>query len=266
MLSCRFAFLTLESHQTLKRQSCCILSGHADGHRAQREALSTVLCAGPFRPGQLFLLTEEQNIYLMITQQEFIDKVAAAAISTPMAVYQSGYWADHWTYYTDLIESYLAVFPDGEEKLMYDQQLPYFYSPAFVQPRSKKYVLSTSFGGEGLHVRQLDSTVEDQEMLDEISHYIDNSTNWYMIEANWTHDKDGSIFKSPPISKLFLLATIKYAMRDAYGMGVEYEGGRPGWDDAMVRRCSRSLLDTLLRCSHLGMPLSRVEWACRHGR
>jgi len=26
---------------------------------------------------------------------------------------------------------------------------------------------------------------------------------------------------------------MKFATRDAYGMGVEYEGGRPGWNDAM---------------------------------
>ena len=208
--------------------------GHADGHRAQREAIAGILCSGPFRPGQLFLLMEEQNIYLMISQQEFIDKVAAAAMATPMAVYETGYWADHWDYYMDIIESYVSIYPDGEETLMYDKELPYFYSPAFVQPRSKKYVLSTSFDGKGHHVRQLDATNTDTEMLNVTSCYIDNSTNWYKIEANWTHDKSGTIFKSSPVAKLFLLATIKFATRDAYGMGIEYEGGRPGWNDAMV--------------------------------
>ena len=208
--------------------------GHADGHRAQREALSGMLCSGPFRPGQLFRLIEEQNIFLIISRQEFIDKVAASAVSTPMAVYQTGFWADHWTYYMDLIEAYLSIYPDGEESLMFDTSLPYFFSPAFVQPRSKKYVLSTSFDGKGHHVRQLDATVDDKDMLDEMGQYIDNTTNWYTIEANWTHDKDGAKFKSSPIAKLFLLATIKYSTRDAYGMGIDYEGGRPGWNDAMV--------------------------------
>lgn len=32
---------------------------------------------------------------------------------------------------------------------------------------------------------------------------------------------------------MFLLGATKFATRDAYGMGVEYEGGRPGWNDAM---------------------------------
>lgn len=209
--------------------------GRADGHRAQREAVSDTLCAGPFRPGQLFSLVEQQNVYLMISEQDFIDKVAAASTVTPMAVYQTGYWADHWDYYVDMIDSYLSIYPDGEETLMYDKELPYFYSPAFVQPRSKKYVLSVSFSGEGHHVQQLDATNIDHEMLEVTAQYIDNTTNWYKIEANWTHTtEDGTIFKSSPIAKLFLLATIKFATRDAYGMGIEYEAGRPGWNDAMV--------------------------------
>ena len=40
-------------------------------------------------------------------------------------------------------------------------------------------------------------------------------------------------FRSSPVAKLFLLATIKFATRDAYGMGIEYEADKPGWNDAM---------------------------------
>lgn len=49
--------------------------GEADGHRAQREALTGILHGGPFRPGQLFLLVEEQHIDLLISRQDFIDSV-----------------------------------------------------------------------------------------------------------------------------------------------------------------------------------------------
>lgn len=57
--------------------------GQADGHRAQREALTGILNEGPFRPGQLFLLIEEQHIELIMSRQEFIDMVAAAATYSP---------------------------------------------------------------------------------------------------------------------------------------------------------------------------------------
>ena len=50
------------------------------------------------------------------------------------------------------------------------------------------------------------------------------------IDAYWQRTPNGgSAFTSSPIAKLFLLGGIKFATRDAYGMGVEYEGGRPGW-------------------------------------
>ena len=53
--------------------------GEADGHRAQREALTGILNSGPFRPGQLFRLMEGQNIELIISRQDFVYSVAAVA-------------------------------------------------------------------------------------------------------------------------------------------------------------------------------------------
>jgi hypothetical protein len=35
------------------------------------------------------------------------------------------------------------------------------------------------------------------------------------------------------ISKLCILGTLKFSTLDPYGMGVEMEGGKPGWNDAM---------------------------------
>lgn len=206
--------------------------GEADGHRAQREALTGILNSGSFRPGQLFLLMEEQSIVLIISRQEFIDAVAAAAEYFPMADYKTGFWADHWTYYIDLIESYLSIYPDWEERIMFDQELPYFFSSAFVLPRKKKYVLSKAFEGKGKHVRQLDATQEDKKGKVYQRQFINNTTGWFGLAANWQHDAEGKVFRSAPIAKLFLLVTLKFATRDAYGMGIEYEGGRPGWDDA----------------------------------
>ena len=207
--------------------------GEADGHRAQREALAGILNSGPFRPGQLFMLMDEQNMELIISRQDFVDMVTAAAEAYPMATFESGYWADHWTYYMDLVENYLSIYPDWEERLMFDTELPYFFSPAFVKPRDRKYVLSVRFRGGGKHIRQLDATTEaDKDKLKYKKHFLKNTTGWYDRIASWQHDAEGNVFKSSPISKLFLLASLKFATRDADGMGIEYEGGRPGWNDA----------------------------------
>ena len=57
--------------------------GEADGHTAQREALAGILNGGPFRPGQLFQLMEDQNVDLIISRQDFVDLVAAEAKHNP---------------------------------------------------------------------------------------------------------------------------------------------------------------------------------------
>ncbi|KAL7540731.1 hypothetical protein ACHAXR_011982 [Thalassiosira sp. AJA248-18] len=203
--------------------------GYADGHRAGRE----ILCAGSFRPGQLAEMIEKQSIFLMTSLPELIDNVAAAATISPMAVSKDGYWADHWTYYVDLIESYVKIYPDQEEKLLYDSELPYYFSSRVVRPRAQKYVLSKSFNGKWYHVRQLNPSFEDSSRRKQMRHYMNKSSGWFNITAHYHHDERGHVVKSSPIAKLFLLATIKFATRDAYGIGIEYEGGKPGWNDAM---------------------------------
>mmetsp|Transcript_19116 Transcript_19116/g.26920 ORF Transcript_19116/g.26920 Transcript_19116/m.26920 type:complete len:687 (-) Transcript_19116:390-2450(-) len=203
-----------------------------DPQSAQK--LTDVLSGGPFRPGQLFQLVEMLGITIILEKQEFLDRCVAAAEDIAMATYGEGYWGDHWDYYMDLINSYLAIYPDGEENLMYDKQLRYFFSTATIEPRSKKYVLTLTYDGKSKHVLQLDSTVFDKDKEKEQEKFRSEKTGILGIDAYWQRTPDGgSAFTSAPIAKLFLLGAIKFATRDAYGMGIEYEGGRPGWDDAM---------------------------------
>ena len=197
--------------------------------------LSKVLNGGPFRPGQIFELCDQLGINrsLQLSDADFINTIVEKAQDHANAVYGTGYWGDHWDYYIDLIEAYLAIYPDGEEELMYDKPLRYFFSTATVKPRSQKYVLTLTYDGKGHHVQQLDATYFDQEKAMEQEAFRDQNTGLVGIEANWQRTNKGEAFKSSAIAKLFLLGAIKYAMRDPYGMGVEYEGGRPGWLDSM---------------------------------
>jgi hypothetical protein len=118
-----------------------------------------------------------------------------------------------------LIEAYLAVFPDKEEELMFDKPLRYFFSTATVKPRSQKYVLDLTVDGKGHHVLQLDSTFFDQEKAAEQQAFVDQNTGLLSIEANWQRTNDGAPFMSSGVAKLFHLGAIKFAMRDAWGMG-----------------------------------------------
>lgn len=150
-----------------------------------------------------------------------------------MASLNTGFWADHFTYLIDHIEAYLSIYPDWEERMLFDMRLPYFFSPASVKPRSRKYVLSLSYHGTGEHIRQLEATEQqDSSKIEYLSQFISNATGWYEIDANWYHTKNGDMFKSSPYEKLLVMGAVKFATRDAFGLGIEYEGGRPGWNDA----------------------------------
>mmetsp|Transcript_14919 Transcript_14919/g.27164 ORF Transcript_14919/g.27164 Transcript_14919/m.27164 type:complete len:1254 (-) Transcript_14919:191-3952(-) len=198
--------------------------------------LGDIIGGGIFRPGQLFTLFEQLGIKLSVSNQQAIDEIMAISTESPMAVYGSGYWADHWEYYLDLIEAYTSIYPDGEESLMFDDELQYFFSTATVKPRAEKYVVDYTFDGKAKHILQLDATEFDMGKVKEQAAFRNQTTGLIANEANWQRTGKtgkGRAFKSSPIAKLFLLGSIKYATRDAYGMGVEYEGGRPGWNDAM---------------------------------
>lgn len=195
--------------------------------------LGNVLKGGAFRPGQLFQLSDELNINQTDDKELFINTIMAASEDHAMGLFGQGYWADHWDYYMDLIDAYLAIYPDKEETLMYDNKLRYFFSTATCQPRSKKYVLDYTYDGKHKHVIQLDATYFDEDKAAEQEEFRSSKTGLLGIEASWQRTSDGVTFMSAPIAKLFLLGSIKFAMRDAWGMGVEYEGGRPGWMDSM---------------------------------
>jgi hypothetical protein len=78
----------------------------------------------------------------------------------------------------------------------------------FSLPRSQKYVLSKSYDGTSYHVRQLEASREDKSRVKRMKEYINNSTGWYEIEANYQHDENGNIFRSSTIAKLVSIYTV----------------------------------------------------------
>ena len=209
--------------------------GKGDGFKGPRDALEAIFKGGSLRPGQLFQLMEDQEIRLhpSVSKEEFINEFVSRSEVAYKATFGDGFWADHWDYYLDLIESYLSVYPEREEALMYDNSLPYYYAPATCQPRSKKYTLVPMGDGTSKHVQQLNAMSWDAEKTARQNAFLDGDQPWLDPDVNNQHTEGGEVFTSSPIAKLTLLASLKFATRDPYGMGVEYEGGKPGWNDAM---------------------------------
>lgn len=169
------------------------------------------LVTKPFTPGSLYMLLDE---HLSDDEAEVVfDNIIDFSMATVNGNFQEGYWCDHWTYNLDLIEDYLEVYPDKEKDLLYEKAYSYFKSQANVLPRSERYSITEN----GL--RQYKSIVHSTDKSDDKLLRADNGK--------------GEVIYSTLIEKLILLCSIKYATLDAYGMGIEMEGGKPGWYDAL---------------------------------
>lgn len=180
--------------------------------------------AKSFTPGRLLRSMAENEVELPVgqTPESFLSLVLAKAEQHLEAEFFEGYWIDHWEYNLDLVESYLVVYPDRQDSLLFGPpDLPYFDSPASVQPRSRKYVLANN------GPRQLGSILEDHEKANLIASRS-QAPNWMRTRCG-----QGQIYHSNLFSKMALTALLKFATLDPWGMGIEMEAGRPGWYDAL---------------------------------
>jgi hypothetical protein len=174
----------------------------------------------PFTPGKLLRFIADNNIALHDSPQAFLLRAMHEAKQHLEADFHEGYWIDHWEYNLDLIESYLAIYPDRQNDLLFGRaDLPFFNSPMVVQPRRKRYVLANG------QPRQLNSLVEDGEKKERIAERKE--------DAIWMRTKSEKVYRTTLFAKLALTALLKFATLDPWGMGIEMEAGRPGWDDAL---------------------------------
>lgn len=176
----------------------------------------------PFTPGSLLRVIYDQNLGLKVSPAEFVSVVLSHTVTHFEASFGEGYWTDHWFYNLDLIETYLALYPDRKSTLLFEKYIPYFDNYAFVQPRHHKYVLT----GEN-QVRQYGAVVEDEEKAALIA------TRAKEPNLARTNDGQGEIYYTTVFAKLTGLALLKFAALDPLGMGVQMEAGKPGWYDAI---------------------------------
>ncbi|MCR5671322.1 MAG: hypothetical protein K6G10_09980 [Butyrivibrio sp.] len=167
----------------------------------------------PFTPGALYSAIIDQKKSLSDEEKEklFAD-VMSAATETVNGDFGEGYWSDHWDYNLDLIEDFLEVYPDREKALLYETVVKSFDAKEKVLPRHRRYE-KTENG-----IRQY--------------HYLESRDNTCK-EGSFALDKKGNDVTMSLIAKLFLMSAVKFATLDAEGMGVEMEGGKPGWYDAL---------------------------------
>jgi hypothetical protein len=174
-----------------------------------------------FTPGQIANTIARYHIEVGCGEDTFMESLLECCEQNIEAGFGEGYWSDHWDYNMDLIDSYLSIFPEKEKELLFSDHSYRFYdSPARVLPRSEKYVINKKN-----EVRQYGSLVHDDEKQ--------NKEDFRKNGTNWLKTKSGDYALTNLMGKLIALSVNKFSSLDSYGMGVEMEGGKPGWNDAM---------------------------------
>jgi len=210
-----------------------------------REAARTLLSKA-FRPGQFFKDAATAGVSFAISKEEVADIIIGFAVQDFAGQFsQNGYWSDHWTYILDLVDNYLTVFPDKEAQLLWDSEPVAFYvSPAVVKPRHSRYVAMDNPAKPGSSVLRVYNAISvwgDSQFPVEKTNAMNaifQDPN-YLVDVNgagsvWQRSvKDNSVVRVSVIAKLLLLGIVKFSTLDPYGLGVEMEGGKPGWNDAM---------------------------------
>ncbi|MDZ7835067.1 MAG: hypothetical protein U5K84_06705 [Alkalibacterium sp.] len=171
-----------------------------------------------YTPGSLKKFVEEEGIELNEPFEAFLTDVLSASKEALEADHGEGFWSDHWTYNLDLIDSYLAIYPDKAEDAFFGGGYRFFNSPASVRPLSEKLKQGK------LGWRQYDAVREDEEKM---AKHKKGESLWVESAA------DGKPAETSLFSKLILLAANKVSTLAPNGLGVEMEGGKPGWNDAM---------------------------------
>lgn len=167
-----------------------------------------------FTPGTLISYLADHDVKTTVSREELLEAVLAHSTQNFEAAFGEGYWSDHWTYNMDLIDAYLSVYPDNEEAFLFgDSSYHYFKSPVYVLPRADRYVLANG------KVRQYGAILETEADKGE--------------DGCWLKTSKGNVYETNLYAKLLSLTLNKFTALDPCGMGIEMEGGKPGWNDAM---------------------------------
>lgn len=182
----------------------------------QADILTKITKKG-YTPGNIKRFVEEENVVLNVPFESFLTDLLSASEEVLEAEHGEGFWIDHWTYNLDLIDSYLSIYPEKKENLFFADGYRYFDSPASVKPQNEKYTVKKDGS-----VRQYHAVEVDKEKM---AKQVSGKELWLKLK--------GQIFTTNLYSKLLLLAATKVSTIAPYGLGIEMEAGKPGWNDAM---------------------------------
>ncbi len=180
------------------------------------------LVTQPFTPGELLQHLEQAGALGTGSSDALVSEILAAAEPIEDAEPGEGFWTDHWTYNLDLLESYLAVYPERLAAVLIGEPVFTFYdNPFVVVPRHQRYRMVDG------RLRQMHAVVKDPEKAELIARRTERP---HVVRA--AHGR-GEIYRTTLLAKLVCVVANKIASLDLDGIGVEMEAGKPNWFDAL---------------------------------
>jgi hypothetical protein len=173
-----------------------------------------------FDLGELVFLLKTRRTLKSSRVKNFLQEILTYSKKEDVFEPGEGFWIDHWSYNTDLIESYLKCFPDRLKELLLDKkEFSFFDTYNCIMPRDEKYIFIDG------KIRQFASVREDKNKKLAIQKRTDDK---YKVRT-----KDGKIYKTNLLVKLLCLIANRMATLDPFGTGIEMEADKPGWCDGL---------------------------------
>jgi len=171
-----------------------------------------------FQPGELLTFVQRQGITLKVALSEFLGQVLAICHKVTQADHGEGFWIDHWTYNIDLVESFLAIYPERLNELFLEKrEFSFYHNSHYVLPRSERYLLTAD------GVRQY--------------HSVKDAPREIHADAKGirlrTRGGEGEVYHTNLLGKFLCLLANKAATLDPSGIGIEMEADKPGWCDSL---------------------------------
>ncbi len=194
------------------------LTGRLTADDADAAVLQEVL-RDSYTPGQVLTELSRRGVEPVVDAPVVLGEILSHSIATDRADTLSGYWTDHWHYNLDTIDSFLSVFPDRLDHLLFTPDCcTYAQSLGFVRPRAERYEL-------------VDGEPRPQNFLETPKEH-----DWMArTPLMWvrTRGSDGDIYTTTLFAKLLALVPLKMATLDPFDVGIEFEAGRANWNDAL---------------------------------
>ncbi len=172
----------------------------------------------PFMPGDLLAKVDQLNVKLTAEIPDFLGMILERCYKQELADHNEGFWSDHWTYNTDLIESYLALYPEKLKELLLDKtEFTFYHNSHYVLPIDKRYVIT-------------DHGVRQYEGVAKIVEGLNPDQNGNVLK---TQGGAGEVYYTNLLIKIICLIANKISTLDPSGIGLAMEADKPNWYDAL---------------------------------